>query len=115
MVREKRMSGSTGDRKMRERRWLLVVLLFLWGGVEIAFAPVTWAQKGPDVFHRFHVDDQSLACTDCHSTPKKPAPGQELSFSQRPYHPACTDCHNDNFESDKVAGPICLTCHTGKE
>lgn len=97
-------------------RWgIPTILLLLFAGVGIVVTPKAQAQKGTEAFHRFHIDDQSLACTDCHSTPKEPAPGQEISFSERPYHPACTDCHNDDFTSDVAAGPICLTCHTGKD
>ncbi len=88
-------------------------LLLCWAGA----APVVegQAQSGPEAFHHFHIDDQGLGCTDCHSTPKKPAPGHELSFSQPPYHPACEDCHADAFKNDNIAGSICLTCHTAQE
>jgi hypothetical protein len=98
---------------MRERKWLLAVLFFFWGGM--AFAPETQAQPGAEAFHRFHVNEQGMACTDCHKTSEKSAPGQELSFSKKPYHPACTDCHDDDFGNDQTAGVICLTCHTGQD
>jgi len=91
----------------------LGVLLLWW----MAVAPVAEAQEvtAIEAFHGFHIDDIGLACTDCHNTPEKPAPGHELSFSERPYHPACEDCHEDVFESGEVTSPICQTCHLGED
>jgi hypothetical protein len=91
----------------------MLSFFLLWTGA-IPLAEVQ-AQSAIEAFHGFHVNELNLACTDCHSIPEKPAPGQELSFFQHPYHPACQDCHAEVSTTTEVTGPICFTCHTGQD
>jgi len=94
---------------------LLLGMLGVFLSFFISLTPPVEAQDPSDAFHGFHVGVLQKDCTDCHSLPDKPPPGDELSFSKRPSHAACQDCHADVFASRAVSGPICFTCHISKD
>lgn len=52
-------------------------------------------------FHRFHINEMELVCSDCHESPDEDdveLPREELAYTIRPEHGSCDICH-DVFEA----------------
>ena len=94
--------SSIATRQRRAKRSAWVIAPVLAGSLALAagLSSVDAVRSG----HRYHVEDEELACVECHSS----IPQSALSNDRNvPGHRECSECHDQVDEPDE-----CGLCHT---